>query len=132
MDSPSIRETKNGTAAASDHGPPPPPDYPTTLLLVRLVLLLLVAFDELAPRLRADRPFGLPDDVELAVLLHFADVHGLPQMVVLLVHLDLEAVRRHELLAGHRRDDLVGVGRLRLLDGLLPHVDADVRRFHRI
>jgi hypothetical protein len=28
--------------------------------------------------------------------------------------------------------DLVDIGRLGLLDGLLPHVDADVRGFHRV
>src|SRR5690606_686243 len=36
-------------------------------------LLALVAADVRAPRLRADRRLGLPDDVELAVAAHFAD-----------------------------------------------------------
>ena len=38
-----------------------------TSLLLRLVLLLVVAGDERAPRLRADRALRLPHDVELAV-----------------------------------------------------------------
>src|SRR5206468_5878857 len=65
-------------------------------LLLRFVLFLVVAFDVLAPGLRANRTLGLPDDIELAVLLHLADEHGLPQVMVLLVHLDREAVGRGE------------------------------------
>ena len=42
-------------------------------LLLGLVLLALVLGDERAPRLGLDRARRLPDDVELAVLLHLAD-----------------------------------------------------------
>src|SRR5450631_2957761 len=93
--------------------------------LLRLVLLLVVAFDVLAPGLRANRTLGLPDDVELTVLLHFADEDRLPEVVVLLVHLDREAVRRRECLPVDRRNHFVGISRLGLRDGLRPHVDAD-------
>src|SRR5215468_9299522 len=86
------------------------PTTPFPLLLVGLVLLLLVALDVLAPRLRPDRSLRLPDDVELAVLRDLSDEHRLPQVMVLLVHLDLEAVGRHELLACHCCDHFVGVG----------------------
>src|SRR5262245_16723279 len=81
-----VRPSKAKRNGGSGHRTPPPPLKVlrrSRLLLLGLVLLLLVAFDVLAPRLRADRALGLPDDVELAVLLHFADEHRLPQMVVL-------------------------------------------------
>src|SRR2546421_720794 len=77
--------------------------------LLRLVLLLVVAGDERAPRLRPDRSFGLPDHVELAVRFHFADEHGLVQMVILFVHLDGEPIWRLERLPAHRGDDLIGI-----------------------
>src|SRR5437899_5025547 len=120
--------SRNATRAAASDQKLPPAARTTRyrdLLLVRLVLLLLVAFDELAPGLRADGALGLPDNVELAVLLHFADEHGLPQMVVLFVHLDFEAVGRIELLPRHRRAHLFRFRRLGLGDGLRPHVHAD-------
>src|SRR6476659_9082910 len=118
-------------ATAGDHDPLPP-SRTQILFLLRLVLLLVVAFDVLAPGLRADRALGLPDDVELSVLLNLADEHGLPQVMVLLVRLDREAVRRREGLAIHGRDHLVDVGRLRLGHRLRPHMDADIRGFHRV
>src|SRR5438132_6219946 len=101
-------------------------------LLLRLVLLALVLGNVRAPRRRLDRAGRLPHDVELAVCLHLADKDGLVQMVVLLVHLDRESVRRLERLTGHRGNHLVDVGRFGFLDRLLPHVYADIRRFHRV
>src|SRR5258706_852522 len=98
----------------------------------RLVLLLFVAGNERAPRLALDRTRRLPDHVELAVGLHFADEHRLVQVVVLLVHLRGNARGRLEGLAGHRRAHLGDVEALRLLGRLLPHVDADVGRLHRV
>src|SRR5258708_7511915 len=98
----------------------------------RLVLLLVVAGNERTPRLGLDRSLGLPHHVELAVGLHLADEHGLVQVMVLLVHLGRDARGRREGLAGHRRGHLLDVEALRLLDRLLPHVHADVSRFHRI
>src|SRR5258706_5867698 len=97
-----------------------------------LVLLLVIAGDERAPRLRLHRSRRLPHDVELPVGLHLADEHRLVQVVVLRIHRGGDARRRGEGLAGHRRDHLVGVEALRLLDRLLPHVDADVCGFHRV
>src|SRR5438067_4273003 len=63
---------------------------------------LLVAGDERTPGLCGDRLVRLPDHVELAVALHFANEHRLPEMVVGLVHLQREAGRSREGLAGHR------------------------------
>src|SRR5688572_3760680 len=114
----------------------PFPCNSTLDLLVRhqrgLVLLLVVARDKRAPGLRLHRALGLPDDRELAVGLHFADVHRLVQVMVLLVHLGDEARGRLEGLAVDRGPHLVDLEALRLLDRLLPHVDADVGCFHRI
>src|SRR5207253_2911117 len=70
--------------------------------LILLLRPLLVAGDEGAPGLRADRLVRLPHHVELAVALHFADEHRLPEMMVRLVHLQREAGRSREGLAGHR------------------------------
>src|SRR5688572_13898396 len=98
----------------------------------RLILFLVVAGDERAPGLRLDRTLGLPDHVELAVGLDFTDEHRLVQMVVLRVHHRGDARGRLERLAAHCDADLRDVERLRLLDRLLPHVDADVGSFHRI
>ena len=52
--------------------------------------------------------------------------------MVLRVHRRDETARCRIGLAGHRRDHLVGVGALGLLDRSLPHHDADVSRFHRV
>src|SRR5436190_16160595 len=139
-------ETTQRTAA-SDHGPPPPLchikshwipasagmtlPFPIALapaarrsrtdasLFLRLVLLALVLGNVRAPRRRLDRSRSLPDDIELAICLYLADEDGLVQMVILLVHLDRESVRRFERLSGHRRDHLVDVGRFGFLDRLL-------------
>src|SRR5690606_9374437 len=96
------------------------------------VLLLLVAGDVRAPRVGADRARRLPDHAELAVGLDLADEHRLVQVVVALVHLRDEARRRFESLARHRVDHLVHVRGAGLLDRLLPHVEPDVGRFHRV
>ena len=95
------------------------------------IRLAFVARDIRTPRLRAHRGLRLPHDVELAVAANFADHHRLVQMVVA-VHRQREARRRGEVLADHRDAHLVDVGALRFLDGLLPHMDADEGRFHRI
>src|SRR5215467_12071011 len=84
--------------------------------LLRLVLLALVLRNVRAPWRRLDGARSLPYDVELAVGLHFANEHGLPQMMVLLVHLDGESVGGGEALSRHRDDHLVDVGALGLLD----------------
>ena len=49
-----------------------------------------------------------------------------------LVHHELHATRRHEGLTRHGDPDLVDFDRFRFLDGLLPHVQANVGGFHRI
>src|SRR3972149_8700416 len=98
------------------------------LFLLGFALLLVVTRDEWAPGLRLDWPGRLPDDVELAVRLHFPDEHGLVQVMIFLVHLRGDAGGRLEGLAGHCGNDLVDVSGLCLLGGLLPHVDADVGR----
>ena len=88
---------------------------------VRYELQLLLAFvtrDERAPRLGANRTFGLPYDVELTVSLDFADHHRLVQVVIGLVHGQREPGRRLERLAGHCYANLVDVGGPRLLHRL--------------
>lgn len=100
--------------------------------LDRLVRLGRIAFDVRAPWLGFHRAGRLPDHVELAVGLDLADEHRLVQVVVLLVHLRQDARRRLEGLAGHGGNHLVGVGRFGFFNRLLPHVDADIGRFHRV
>ena len=53
-------------------------------------------------------------------------------MVVFLVHLGDDARRCLEGLTGHGGDDFVGVCGLGFFNRLLPHVDTDVSRFHRV
>src|SRR2546422_857774 len=91
----------------------------------------LVRARVLRPRLRLDQPLGARDDLELAVLEDLADEHGAVGVVVVLVHLD-GAARRRERLAVDGLADRIDVERLGLLDGLLPDVDAEVARLHRV
>jgi len=92
---------------------------------------LVVAGDEGAPGLRLDRPLRLPDDVELAIGLDSPMNTALCRWWFFgsIKEVMPEAL---EGLASHRRYHLVAVGGLRLLDRLLPHVDADPGGFHRI
>src|SRR5438093_206340 len=82
-------------------------------------------------RVGLDKPLGARDDLELAVLEDLADEHGAEGVVVVLVHLD-GAARRRERLAVDGLADRIDVERLGLLDGLLPDVDAEVARLHRV
>src|SRR2546425_1872683 len=110
-------------------------DASSGLLLVGTLVLdpvaALVRARVLRPRLRLDQPLGARDDLELAVLEDLADEHGAVGVVVVLVHLD-GAARRRERLAVDGLADRIDVERLGLLDGLLPDVDAEVARLHRV
>src|SRR5215472_1195347 len=105
------------------------------LLLVGALMIdpvaALVRARVLAPRLWLDQTLRPVHDLELAVLQDLADQHRLVRVLVVLVHLDL-AAGREELLPVHRLPHRVDLERLRLLDRLLPDVDAEVRRLHRI
>src|SRR5690606_6341529 len=100
--------------------------------LLGLVLLLVVARDVGAPWLGLHGGRCLPHHVELAIALDLADEHALVQVVVLVVHLRDDAARCLEGLAGHGLGHGVHLGGLGLLDGLLPHIDADVGGFHGV
>src|SRR5689334_13570590 len=110
-------------------------DASSGLLLVRTLVLdpvaALVRARVLRPRLRLHVALGARDDLELAVLEDLADEDGPVRVLVVLVHLD-GADGRRERLAVHGRADLVDLEALGLLDRLLPDVDAEVGRLHRI
>src|SRR5690606_38004913 len=95
-------------------------------------LLAFIAGNVRTPRLGADRPLALPHHVELAVRLDLADVDRLVQVVVGLVHLHGEAVRRLEGLAAQVVLYGIDVSCAGLLDRLLPHVDANVVGCERV
>ena len=58
-----------------------PPALVSSVALHRVIRLLVIAFDERAPRLCADRSIGFPDHGELPVLLDLADHHRLVQVM---------------------------------------------------
>src|SRR5262245_62647368 len=113
-------------------------DFHTTclgLLLVGALVLdpvaALVRAGVLAPRVGLDQALGAGDDLELAVLQDLADEHRLVGVLVGLVHLDLAARSQERLVV----DGLAGrvvLERLGLLGRLLPDVDAEVGRLHRV
>src|SRR3954447_18041126 len=84
-----------------------------------------------APGGALDRVVGLGDDRELTVGLDFADHHRLGQVMVG-VHHDVIAAGAAHLLAVHGLPDGVDLGRAGLEDGLGPHLEADIMRFHRV
>src|SRR5690606_38542635 len=88
--------------------------------------------DVLAPRLSADRTFGLPHDVELTITLDLADVDRLVQVVILAIHRQLEAARGLDDLAADRLPYCVDIRGAGLERRLRPHLDPDVGRLHRI
>src|SRR5204862_6961377 len=122
----SPRATPRATAAA---------DAPSGLLLIGTLVLdpvaAIVRARVLRPRLRLHEALGARDDLELAVFEDLADEHRPVRVVVVLVHLD-RAARRREGLAVDGLADGVDVERLGFLDGLLPDVDAEVGRLHRV
>ena len=83
------------------------------------------------PLVADDQARGLPDDVELAVGLDFADEHRLGDVVVR-HHGRVAAGEVRHRNADDRVDDLVRIGGAGLLDRLHPHVEADDVGFHRI
>ena len=70
--------------------------------------------------------FGLPNYVELAVCLHFADKYGLVQVMVLFIHLRHDAALRVEGLTRHRCNPTLSVSVDCLLNRLLPHVNTNM------
>ena len=114
--------------ARSRHLARAPPSSPSG----RLVLLLVVAGDERAPRLRLDRPvvfhttlnwpsaFTSPMNTGLCRWWFFSSILIVKPSGALKVWPAIAAIT-------------LSVSKsVRLLDGLLPHVDADVGGFHRV
>src|SRR6478735_2605481 len=92
---------------------------------------VLRARQVLGPGLAGDQCGRLPDDVELAVAADLANIDRLGD-VVIGQHLGGTAGEVGSFDAGQRVNHLIRIGRVRFLDCLHPHREADDVRFHRI
>ena len=88
----------------------------------------LAGFDQAAP---ATFSVGLPNGVELAVSLDFADQHRLGQVMVRQGPWQCRP-SGSALQADNRGQHGVSIGRAGLFDSLDPELEAQIGRFHRV
>src|SRR5450830_559636 len=72
------------------------------------------------------------DDAKLSIRFDFTDHDWFVQMMIRCIHHEFKARWRFKGLTTHRGNHFVGICRLRFFYRLLPHIDTNIRRFHRI